>query len=249
MNDVASDIARAFDIHDFYTAHIMNFCEGYYEPNTTVTREQHPSENVTFCSNRTAFFHFDPTAIIQSELAPGVNLTDIHWPSEIEDAIRAVEITSKVMFIFYCIGIGLVGLALIGAAWGVLANGRISAFVNFTLDIVSPLISPYNYSAEGWRLEFNALSLTSSISHYANSRQLAFLALVIASIISTVIITKTVNAVNKYGAEIGVAAYKGSTFLGMTWAATALMLLASVGWIAECCRGRKNRAYTKKGAY
>ena len=119
----------------------MNFCEGYYEPNTTVTREQHPSENVTFCSNRTAFFHFDPTAIIQSELAPGVNLTDIHWPSEIEDAIRAIEITSKVMFIFYCIGIGLVGLALIGAAWGVLANGRISAFVNFTLDIVSLLIS------------------------------------------------------------------------------------------------------------
>ena len=44
------------------------------------------------------------------------------------------------MFIFYCIGIGFAGLALIGAAWGVLANGRISAVVNFTLDIVSPLI-------------------------------------------------------------------------------------------------------------
>jgi hypothetical protein len=141
LNDVASDIARAFDIHDFYTAHIMNFCEGYYEPNTTVTREQHPSENVTFCSNRTAFFHFDPTATIQSELAPGINLTDIHWPSGIEDAIKAVETASKLMFIFYCIGIGFAGLALIGAAWGVLASGRISAFVNFTLDIVSPLIS------------------------------------------------------------------------------------------------------------
>jgi hypothetical protein len=140
LNDVASDIARAFDIHDFYTAHIMNFCEGYYEPNTTVTHEQHPSENVTYCSNRTAFFHFDPTAIIQSELAPGVNLTDIHWPSEIEDATRAVEVASKVMFIFYCIGIGFAGLAWIGAAWGVLTNGRISAFVNFTLDIVSPLL-------------------------------------------------------------------------------------------------------------
>lgn len=85
--------------------------------------------------------------------------------------------------------------------------------------------------------------------HYANIRQLAFLALVIASIISTIVITKAVNAINKYGAEIGIAAYKGSTFLGMTWAATALMLLASVVWIAECFKGRKNRPYREKGAY
>src|SRR4051812_11893744 len=85
--------------------------------------------------------------------------------------------------------------------------------------------------------------------HTTNARQLAFLTLVIASIISTVVIIKAVNAVNKYGADIGIAAYKGSTFLGMTWAATALMLLASVVWVAECCRGRKNRAYTEKGAY
>jgi SUR7/PalI family len=119
----------------------MNYCEGYYEPNTTVTREQHPSENVTHCSNRTALFHFDPTAIIQSELAPGVNLTDLHWPSAIEDGIRAVETASKVMFIFYCIGIAFAGLALIGAAWGFLANGRISASVNFMLDLVSSLTS------------------------------------------------------------------------------------------------------------
>jgi hypothetical protein len=52
-----------------------------------------------------------------------------------------VEVASKVMFIFYCIGIGFAGLALIGAAWGALANGRISASVNLTLDIVSPLVS------------------------------------------------------------------------------------------------------------
>ena len=115
----------------------MNYCEGYYEPNTTVSRDQHPSENVTHCSNRTALFHFNPTAIIQSELAPGLNLTDLHWPSEIEDGVKAIEAASKVMFVFYCIGIGFAGLAVIGAAVAVLANGRISALVNFLLDIVS----------------------------------------------------------------------------------------------------------------
>jgi hypothetical protein len=175
LNDVASDIARAFGIHDFYTAHVMNYCEGYYQPNTTVTREQHPSENVTHCSNRAAFFHFDPTAIIESELAPGVNLTDIHWPSEIEDAVRAVEVASKIMFVFYCIGIGFAGLALIGTAWGVLTNGRISAFVNFILDSVSPLQSPKREKTtrptlpptvrlEDRRIEATALSLTFLIS-------------------------------------------------------------------------------------
>ena len=119
----------------------MDYCDGYYEPNTTVTKQEHPSENVTHCSNRTALFHFDPTAIIESELAPGINLTGIHWPSEIEDATKSVEVASKAMFIFYCIGIGFAGLAVIGAAWGILANGRISASVNFTLDMVSSLAS------------------------------------------------------------------------------------------------------------
>ena len=114
----------------------MDFCEGYYEPNTTVSREEHPKENVTRCSNRTALFHFDPTAIIKSELAPGINLTDLHWPNKIEDAVRSVELASKVMFIFYCIGIGFAGLAVIGAAFGVLAEGRISALLNFILDVV-----------------------------------------------------------------------------------------------------------------
>ena len=106
--------------------------------------------------------------------------------------------------------------------------------------------SPYNCSAGGLenRISMLCLLLPQS-SHYANSRQLAFLTLVIASIISTVVITKAVNAVNKYGADIGIAAYKGSTFLGMTWAATALMLLASMVWIAECCRDGESCIHKK----
>lgn len=78
--------------------------------------------------------------------------------------------------------------------------------------------------------------------------QLAFFTLGIASAISTAIIVKAVDTVNKYGADIGIAAYKGNTFLGMTWAATALMLLASVVWLAQCCVGRRKGASPDKGA-
>lgn len=220
----------------------MNYCEGYYEPNNTVTRQEHPSENVTHCSNRTALFHFDPTAIIESELAPGLNLTDLHWPSAIEDGINAIKTASKVMFIFYCIGIGFAGLALIGAAWGFLANGRMSASVNFMLDLVS--FRSLQALAFVLSIAIAALSLK-----FANIRQLAFLTLGIASAISTAVIVKAVDAVNKHGADIGIAAYKGSKFLGMTWAATALMLLASFVWIVEFLRGHRHGTYTEKGRY
>lgn len=211
INNATSDIAAAFDLHDFYNAHIMNYCEGYFIGNDTPGAK----ENITHCSNRTAFFHFDPTAIIQSELAPSLNLSDLHWPSEIEDAVKTIEVASKVMFVFYILAILFAGFSLLGAIWGVFSSGRLSAFINFLLDM------------------------------------LAFLTIGIASAISTAIIVKAVNAVNKYGEDIGLAASKGKTFLGMTWAATALMLLASFVWVAECCAGRKSRTQRKseKAAY
>ena len=77
---------------------------------------------------------------------------------------------------------------------------------------------------------------------------MAFFALGIASGISTAIATKVVNAVDKYGKVIGISAYKGKTFMGLTWAATALMLLAAMAWIFECCLGRKKQAtYVREG--
>lgn len=133
IHNATADVARDLNIHDFYTAHVMTYCEGFYKPNSTV---KDPSENITKCSNRTALFHFDPTKIIQDELKPGVNLSDIKWPDKIEDAVRAVEVASKVMFVFYCIGIAFSALALLGAIFGLVASGRISAFGNFILDIV-----------------------------------------------------------------------------------------------------------------
>ncbi|KKY20927.1 putative integral membrane protein [Phaeomoniella chlamydospora] len=207
ISNATEDIAQALDLHDFYKAHVMNYCEGYYANSTNPGT----SKNITYCSKRNGLFHFDLTAIIQEELGNSTNLTDIHWPDGIEDGIEALEVASKVMAVFYYIGIAFAALALLTALVGVFANGRISAFVNWIVDI------------------------------------LAFLALGIASAISTVIAVKVTHVVNKYGADIGIAAYKGKTFLGMTWAATVVMLLASFLWLMECCAGRRRRTtYTEK---
>ena len=137
INSAIGDVARVLDIHDFYSAHILDYCEGYYTPTAVKNATTNPSKNVTRCSNHTALFSFNPTAILQSELRTGVNLSDLQWPSGIEDAVEAIEVASKAMFILYCIGAGFAGLAFLGAIVGVLSGGRLSSLLNFVLDFVS----------------------------------------------------------------------------------------------------------------
>ena len=137
LNKAIGDIAKELNIHDFYSAHVLDYCEGYYSPSPVTNLTSSPSKNVTHCSNQTALFHFDPAAIIQSELKPGVNLTELKWPKAVQDAVRAAELASKVMFVLYCIGVGAVGLALLGAILSLFASGRLSALVNFMVGSVS----------------------------------------------------------------------------------------------------------------
>ena len=71
--------------------------------------------------------------------------------------------------------------------------------------------------------------------------QLAFLCLMIASAVATGIINKVCKVVNEHGNDIGVEASKGTTFIGMTWAATVLVILAGVVWVVEFIKGRRER--------
>ena len=80
-------------------------------------------------------FAFDPTAALQaslnqSGLADEVSLSDLDWPSKIEDGIRALRVAWKAMFILYCIAAGLSFVALLTSAVGFLGGGRLSALCN-----------------------------------------------------------------------------------------------------------------------
>lgn len=118
-------------------SNLLTALQGYYTPSAIANATVDPHKNVTRCSNHTAMFHFDPTAVIQKELKPGITLNDLHWPSAIKDAVHAVEIASKVMFVLYCIGVAATGLALLGAFFGVLSGGRLAALINNMLAFVS----------------------------------------------------------------------------------------------------------------
>lgn len=81
---------------------------------------------------------------------------------------------------------------------------------------------------------------------------LAFLAIGLASALTTAVMVKGAEVVNRYGNDIGVEAYWGSKFLALTWAATGLMLVVVLTWVVEFCVGRRGRkgeraAYAKHG--
>jgi len=141
INDVITDVTHYLNLHDFYSVHLLDYCEGYYTPTAVVNSTSRPSRNVTSCSNRTALFHFDPTGTLQKELKPGVSLQDLHWPSAIQDGIRTLEIASKVMVILYYVGIAVTGLAVIGSIIGFIVGGALGATVNLLLAIVCHLES------------------------------------------------------------------------------------------------------------
>lgn len=66
----------------------------------------------------------------------------------------------------------------------------------------------------------------------------------------SVIINKVVNAINKHGHDIDIAAYKGNTFLGMTWSAVVLVFLAGIAWTCEFVVGRRhNSSHGKEEHY
>lgn len=221
INDAIGEVTQKLGIEDFYSAHMLNYCEGQYTPaeapNATVS-ESEIHKNVTECSKNRAMYKFDPTAILEEALNKttglDVTLDDLHWPSDIETGIKTLNALMGAMFVLYCVAIALIFVALLAAVVAVLLSGRLSACVNFLISV------------------------------------LAFLAIGLASALVTAVMVKATNIINDKGSEIGLEANRGGKFLALTWAATGLMLVVVVSWVVEFCIGRrhtKQPVYAKHG--
>lgn len=218
VDDAINSIAKELGLHDFYSVHIMDYCEGYYRPgplpNATLSKSD-IRKNVTSCSNHTAMYNFDPAQILQEELDNSghgyINLVDdLNWPEDVTKGIKALRIAFRATFVLYCIAVGFIGVALILACISFFFEGRLSAFINVAVD---------------W---------------------LAFVVVGIASAIATAVGVKGTDVINKYGDDIGISASYGSKFLIITWVATGLMLVASILWCCDCIVGRRRRRSTPK---
>jgi len=228
INDQINSVAKDLGLHDFYSAHLLNFCEGFYTPtdtpNATVSQSE-ISKNVTACSNRTAMYSFNPRETLQQELdaseyGSAVNLTELGWPDSIDDAIRALEIASNAMFVLYCIGIAFAFISLVLALASLFTapGGMLSACANVSVELI------------------------------------AFLAVGIASALATAFAVKAAGVVNEKGEGVGVSARRGGKFMALTWVATACLFVASLVWCFDCFAGRRKRRGggvrgVKKGDY
>jgi hypothetical protein len=134
INDLTVDIASLLGLPDLFNVHVLDFCQGIYSPNSTADNAK---KNITDCSPSTLSFHFQPTQFVEEHLPAGITLDDIHWPSDVTDAERTLKTVSRVMIVFYIIGIVFSGLAMITAIASIFTDGRLSAFVNWLVDIVS----------------------------------------------------------------------------------------------------------------
>ena len=217
IKDGINSLAQILGVHDFYSAHIMTFCEGYYipgpVPNDTV-KAGSIHKNVTECSNKTSMFHFDPRKTLVTELNESTNglvdLSQLDWPDEIDHGLAALKTAQRAVFVLYCVSIALISVAMIMAAGSVFSNRRLIAAINCATD------------------------------------SLALIAIVIASAIVTYIADKATGVINKYGDDIGVSADRGNKFLGLTWAATGAMFIAVVVWVVAFFAGSKSDRASRK---
>lgn len=209
LNTDINSFAKDLGLHDFYSAHLLDYCEGYYTPtavpNATISKSD-IGQNVTGCSNRTSFFHFNPTTALQNELnktGTGITLEELHWPSAVNSGIHTLRIAQKAAFLLYCISAGLIILATAFSLLSFFVHGRLSAFIDILL----------------WTLTFFAALL--------------------ASAITTAVAVKAAHVVNKHGKDIGVQASRGGRFMALTWVAVGLCGLNVFVWVFECLRGKR----------
>lgn len=220
--ELLNAVIRRLGIHDFYSANLMTYCEGYYEPAAVPNATLPPgsiSRNVTYCSPRSASFQFDPRAALQRDLNASGNSwldvsADLEWPDEVDQGLQYVHVVQRVAFVVYCVAAGLEAVAAASSALAILLSsggGRLSACANVLL------------------------------------AALAFVLALAASALATAVAVVGEKAVDHYGEEVGISAVAGRKFLGLTWAATAAMLVCVVWWTVGCCCGRRKKARGPRG--
>lgn len=118
----------------------MSYCQGTLgkaEPGETVV-----SRNVTECSSRTILFAFNPTDAWPEEITHGPTL---EWPRVISDDFNAFSLTSRSMAVFYIIGVGAIGFALLSRVSSFISRKAQTGLFEFGFLVVSHSVSCHLY--------------------------------------------------------------------------------------------------------
>lgn len=214
VNEFVGDTAERLGVDDFYSVHILDYCYGSYVPGVM--------PNATL----------DSDDISKNITACSNRTAAFHFEPDkiIEQRLNesGVDVTLDDLEWPEDIQRGLDALHILQTTVFVLYCIAIG-FIFLSLIAALPAIFASGRLAACVNILLSAL---------------AFLAIGLASAIVTAVIVKGADVINKYGNRIGIEAHKGSKFLAITWAATALMFLTLVWWLVEVCIGRKKRTQT-----
>ncbi|RYO89325.1 hypothetical protein DL766_005165 [Monosporascus sp. MC13-8B] len=83
---LTNSIARTLGLHDFYQVGLWSFCEGYED------------SGITYCSEPSPMFWFNPVEVLLNELLAGASIA---LPSQVNDVLTILRIASHIMFGFF----------------------------------------------------------------------------------------------------------------------------------------------------
>jgi hypothetical protein len=134
LGDLTSDSVKATKLPDFFTIYLHGYYSGMYSPNASAVD---PKPRVMECTNHSAIFSFNPTEMMEHALPHNITRDDLHWPTAIKTAERALRAFSIVLSVFYILSLLSIGIAVFLAAWKIFFNGTVSTVLTRGLDIVS----------------------------------------------------------------------------------------------------------------
>jgi len=217
VNDVIGDaidsVTEELGISEWYSLHVMNWCEGDFAPNTTVVGAWY---NTTNCTERAAGIRFNLTEILNHEISVGpikFNTNQIPLPDAIEKAIEDFNSALFALFVLFVLGAALSGFSIL-------------------LNLVSIFFS-FVWSRRGSHKRDSGHKKT--IIGNAVFNFLATIVLAVAAAIATVIGKKASSEITEAGDEVGISANAGMKFIGICWGAFGAMFLAFVFWSSLCC--------------
>ncbi|KAG5928301.1 hypothetical protein E4U53_002709 [Claviceps sorghi] len=120
---IADKVVKGLGIKEWYSLHVMNSCEGYWSPNSTVPDA---GLNITNCSSFNPDDRFNLSKILDKEIDVGpidFNLAEMRLDRGVRTVQEKLDKLSRAilsLFVIYTIGAGLSSLAFlcsIGAFW------------------------------------------------------------------------------------------------------------------------------------
>lgn len=130
LNSALDSFAKTIGLFDFYSIHVLNYCQGYYDPSGSDHRK------VVNCTAADGFAHFVPSATIQSQLDLGpvhLLLPDLNFPDQIDTALSAVRTSFNAIFVLYCLAIAATFVAFFGALAGLFKQDSLTIGLNIAI--------------------------------------------------------------------------------------------------------------------